>query len=135
MTGVYLVAAELSRRLFIVSPTSRSAQGADFLVTDSECRNTYAVQVKTNAAMFNYWLVNPKTSRMVSDNLVYAFVNLRETGPEFFLVPSAVVAQRVAVSESDTTAKSVWYSVALNDVVEFSDNWSVFENRTEPKSA
>jgi len=38
MLGVYLVAAELSRRGFTVSPASRSARGADLLVTDEECR-------------------------------------------------------------------------------------------------
>lgn len=37
MQGVYLVAAELSRRGFIVSPTSRSTRGADLLVTDKSC--------------------------------------------------------------------------------------------------
>jgi hypothetical protein len=37
MRGVYLVAAELSRLGFIVSPTSRSAAGADLLVTSSSC--------------------------------------------------------------------------------------------------
>jgi hypothetical protein len=31
MRGVYLVAAELSRLGFVVSPTSRSAVGADLL--------------------------------------------------------------------------------------------------------
>ena len=34
MTGVYLVAAQLSRRGYIASPTSRSAQTADLLVVD-----------------------------------------------------------------------------------------------------
>ena len=34
MRGVYLVAAELTRLALIVSPTSRSAQVADLLVTD-----------------------------------------------------------------------------------------------------
>lgn len=37
MLGVYLVAAELSRRNFVVSPTSRSAAGADLLATDQAC--------------------------------------------------------------------------------------------------
>ena len=54
MRGVYLVAAELTRLGFIVSPTSRSAIGADLLVTDQKCRNTYSVQVKTNATTFNF---------------------------------------------------------------------------------
>ena len=33
MLGVYLTAVELVKRGFIVSPTSRSAMGADLLVT------------------------------------------------------------------------------------------------------
>jgi hypothetical protein len=41
LLGVYLVAAELSYRGFIVSPTSRSAIGADLLVTDQECKRTW----------------------------------------------------------------------------------------------
>ena len=49
MTGVYLAAAELSHRGFIVSPTSRSARGADLLVSDQDCQKAWSVQVKTNA--------------------------------------------------------------------------------------
>ncbi len=134
MTGVYLVAAELSKREFVVSPTSRSAQTADLLVADADGKNTYAVQVKTNASTFSFWLVNPKTSRIVSDSLVYALVNLRKTEPEFFLVPSAVLAQKVVISESAKTTKSVWNSVARQDIAEFKDNWSVFKKPEEPKS-
>jgi hypothetical protein len=43
MTGVYLAAAELSHLGFIVSPTSRSARGADLLVTDQGCRKAWSV--------------------------------------------------------------------------------------------
>jgi hypothetical protein len=43
MLGVYLVAAELSGRGFIVSPTSRSAFGADLLVTDQQCKKAWSV--------------------------------------------------------------------------------------------
>ena len=53
MTGVYCAAAELSRQGYIVSPTSRSARGADLLVTDQSCLNAWSVQVKTNAAKRN----------------------------------------------------------------------------------
>jgi hypothetical protein len=49
MRGVYLVAAELTRLGFIVSPTSRSARGADLLVTDQECQKAWSVQVKTKS--------------------------------------------------------------------------------------
>ena len=49
MLSVFLVAAELSRRGFTVSPTSRNARVADLLVTDQDCRWAFSVQVKTNA--------------------------------------------------------------------------------------
>ncbi len=38
MFGVYLTAAELTARGLIASPTSRSAIGADLLVTDQRCK-------------------------------------------------------------------------------------------------
>lgn len=58
MLGVYLVAAELAKNGFIVSPTSRSAFGADLLVTDQKCRKAWSVQVKTNRKPASFWLVN-----------------------------------------------------------------------------
>jgi hypothetical protein len=126
MTGLYLVAAELSKREFIVSSTSRSAHTADLLVTDACCKATFAIQVKTNASTFNFWLVNARASEIVSENFVYAFVNLRKLGPEYFIVPSAAVASKVRVSLPTETRKSVWYSVYLSDIAEFKDNWSIF---------
>jgi len=57
MRGVYLVTAELSRLGFIVSPTSRSAAGADILVTEQKCQRTYSVQVKTNAGISSKYLL------------------------------------------------------------------------------
>jgi len=127
MTGVYLVAAELSKRGFIVSPTSRSAQGADLLVTDSDCQDIYAVQVKTNASAFCFWLVNSRTSKIKSDNLVYALVNLKKSGPEYFLVPSRVVARKVVSIEPSKNREYVWPSVYLKDIAQFKDNWKVFK--------
>jgi hypothetical protein len=64
MLGVYLAATELVRRGFIVSPTSRSAIGADLLVTDRSCRRAWSVQVKTNASMAKNWLVNPRAKQL-----------------------------------------------------------------------
>ena len=127
MIGVYLVAAELSKRGLIVSPTSRSALTADLLVTDAPCKNVYAVQVKTNAVTFGFWLVNKKTSQINSDHLVYVLVNLRKTGPEFYVIPSSVVSQRVKYSPPTKTRKSVWYSVFLSKVAEFKDRWDLFK--------
>jgi hypothetical protein len=71
MAGVYLVAAELSRRGFIVSPTSGSAHGTDLLTTDLRARRTYAIEVKTNARTFGFWLdasdsIPPQTTSALS---------------------------------------------------------------------
>lgn len=46
MLGVYLTAVELTKLGFIVSPTSRSAFGADLLVTDAGCRKAWSLQSK-----------------------------------------------------------------------------------------
>jgi hypothetical protein len=52
MRGVYLVAAELTRLGFIVSPTSRSARGADLLVTDQECQKLVGAGENKSEACF-----------------------------------------------------------------------------------
>jgi hypothetical protein len=70
MLGVYLVAAELSKLGFIVSPTSRSAAGADLLVTDQECQKAWSVQVKTNRKAISYWLVGERARHIKSDSHV-----------------------------------------------------------------
>jgi hypothetical protein len=75
MTGVYLVAAELSWRGFIASPTSRAARGADILVTDQSCSRSYSVQVKANSKPAPFWLVGRHVP--VCDTHVYVLVNLR----------------------------------------------------------
>ena len=111
MQGVYLVAAELSARGFVVSPTLRNAAGADLLVTDGQCRKSWSVQVKTNSGAAKFWLLNKDAAEARSDSHVYVFVNLRKnTGkpPQFAAVPSRRVADEM---ESVTRSTgSVWYS-------------------------
>jgi hypothetical protein len=50
MHGVYMAAAELTKRGMVVSPTSRSSFGADLLVTDQHFQKAWSVQVKTTMA-------------------------------------------------------------------------------------
>jgi hypothetical protein len=126
MRGVYLVAAELSRRGYIVSPTSRSAHGADLLVTDLACEHVYAIQVKTNASTFNFWLLNSKAKCLTSSSLVYTLVNLRKDRVDYYVVPSGVVAKHVVVSKPSSTRKSTWYSVYLRDIEQYKENWDIF---------
>jgi hypothetical protein len=96
MIGVYLVAAELSKRGFIVSPTSRSAAGADLLVTDQACKKAWSVQVKTNSGRPNFWLVGAHAERMKSGSHMYVFVNnARGEKPEYLVALSDYVAEKV----------------------------------------
>lgn len=132
MTGVYLVAARLSSLGFIVSPTSRSAYGADLLVTDAKCKRSYAVQVKTNSVNFRYWLLSRRAKEMHSRNLIYALVNLRGDQPEYFLVPSLIVARHVRFSPRSKTRKADSYSVHLEDIAKYKEKWRVFRNTHGP---
>lgn len=125
MRGVFLVAAELAARGLVVSPTSRSAFGADLLVTDARCRRAFSVQVKTNATHSTFWLLNKHSKRVVSRSHVYVFVNLGENGrtPEYFVVPSKVVAKRMY---TERRPGSTWYSFSRHHGIRYRDRWSIF---------
>jgi len=127
MRGVYLVAAELSRLGFIVSPTSRSAIGADILATDQGCKNIFSVQVKTNARTFNSWLLTKKAKEQVSRNHIYVLVNLQpnKSGEtiEYFVVPSKVISEKMIYSKS---RNSEWWAINLKDVEKYREKWSIF---------
>ena len=123
MTGVYLVAAELSRLGFIASPTSRSAMGADILVTDQSCQRAYSVQVKTNAKPATFWLLSAKAKETVSDTHIYALVNLKADGADYYLVPSRIVAERMKHSRSP---KSEWWSIDRAKIEGYRGKWETF---------
>ena len=131
MRGVYLVAAELARRGFIASPTSRSAIGADLLVTDAKMQRAYSVQVKTNAGTFNFWLVGKHATELASDSYIYVLVNLREKPKgggediQYFVVPSNVVKKHVLYEQSKTGTE--WYSFMRTNAEPYRDKWSVFD--------
>jgi len=129
MRGVYLVAAELSKLGLIASPTSRSAIGADILVTDQRCSRAWSVQVKTNAKSFGFWLLSSKTEEMVSPSHVYVLVNIRASklgeNVEYFIVPSKVVAERM-VHKWRKANSSEWFFIYRDKIQEFQDKWSIF---------
>ncbi|MGB8276850.1 MAG: hypothetical protein WCF20_02785 [Methylovirgula sp.] len=125
MLGVYLVAAELSRLGFIVSPTSRSAAGADLLVTDQECRKAWSVQVKTNKKAANFWLLSTRAARTRSDSHIYVFVNIGEKDrPEYLVVPSHHVAANVVTFTS--SKGTVWYSFSRDSRLSDDEGWELF---------
>lgn len=129
MRGVYLAASELSKLGFIASPTSRSAIGADILVTDQECRNTYSVQVKTNARTFDFWLLSQKSKKQVSDTHIYVLVNIRRKKEketiEYYIVPSKIISRKIIYSKNKN---SEWYSIYRKDVQKYRDKWTLFKS-------
>ena len=117
MLGVYLVAAELSKHGFIVSPTSRSAAGADLLVTDQKCQKAWSVQVKTNNKPANFWLVGAKAKEIASDSHMYVFVNVGKgdrAESSWFRVPTwpqrlSMKRARPALSGTHLLGPPAWF--------------------------
>jgi hypothetical protein len=132
MLGVHLTAVELIKRGFIVSPTSRSAMGADLLITDQRCKKAWSIQVKTNASMANFWLVSPKTKDMHSPSHVYVFVSVPknpERKPQFYVVPSRVVATKFRSTPPRRNGQR-WH--AFDRIDRYKDKWALFGNPLGP---
>jgi len=127
MRGVYLTASELSRLGFIASPTSRSAAGADLLVTNHSCSSAFSVQVKTNARSFGFWLVSEKTQTISSHSHIYVLVNIRPGKErevhEYFVVPSKIIAK---LTQRFDRKNSTLYAIGRDVVEKYRDKWSVF---------
>jgi hypothetical protein len=120
MLGVYLAAAELTNRGFIVSPTSRSAAGADLLVADQQCQRAFSVQVKTQRKAANYWLVGSQARKINSPTHIYVFINLKgDHRPEYLVVPSSVVADKTCAQKAKTKSKSTFHWFGRNAGREF----------------
>ncbi|MFA6328888.1 MAG: hypothetical protein WCY41_05570 [Candidatus Micrarchaeia archaeon] len=92
MTGVYLVAAELSKHNIIATLTSRNAPGVDIISSTQDLKRVFNIQVKTNSKNASFWLLNKDAKGTYSPNFVYVFVNLREGGADFYIVPSKKVS-------------------------------------------
>ena len=138
MQGVYLVAAELTKRGLVVSPTSRSAYGADLLVTDQKCKRAWSVQVKTNAGRPTFWLLNKHASETKSDSHIYVLVNLgqknprqRLKGPDYYVVPSRVLARHMRTTPPRGTTHSIFYSVFRDKVKSYENKWKIFGRGVE----
>ena len=136
MRGVYLVAAELSRLGFIVSPTSRGAQGADLLVTDQNCRRTFSVQVKTTSGGA-FWLVGKNVDKGISKSHIYVLVRIRKLKKlisdenkegeiiEYYVVPSKILSENAGHYEGFTS------SIQRKHIEEYRDEWKCFGDPLE----
>ncbi|MCX7749210.1 MAG: aspartate ammonia-lyase [Clostridia bacterium] len=110
VSGEHFVAAELSRRGYIASLTSKNTKGIDLLASNEDASKTIGIQVKTNQGSRKAWLLNEKCEEFYSDTLHYVFVNLNGTGtPDYYIVPSTIVAEYIKKAHQnwlDTPGKS-----------------------------
>jgi len=103
VAGEYLVAGELTLRGYIASVTLRNSRGIDIIASTSDGSKSLSIQVKTNSNGNNEWILNKKSEKFYSDNHYYIFVALDSLGnrPNFYIVPSSVVATYVTQSHSN----------------------------------
>lgn len=92
--GEYYVAAELSLRGWLATPTIKNAPGTDVLAQYREKGILVAIQTKT-ASMGNQFMVHESIERSsAADNEWVVLVKLHELGtrPSFFILPHDHVA-------------------------------------------
>ena len=120
MRGVFLVAAELSERGFVVSPTSRSAKGVDLLATNGDGTRTFAVEVKSTTRA-TFWIVGMNAGKRPARNNIWVFVKFgkpRERS-RFFVVPSNVLRKYF------NKGKTVPF-VKRKAIEKYEDKWTAF---------
>ena len=119
----FYVAAELTRRGYLVALTLGNAQTTDLMVI-SQSGKQFKVDVK-GLSRINFWLVK----RRQENDLYYILVYLPEDGkpPRFFVMTSEEVANEIEQHKMSVEAKGRVYK-------KFSEgfNWSVafkYENK------
>jgi hypothetical protein len=119
MRATYLVASELSKLGLIATTTSRNAEGADILVTDTQCKRVFSVQVKSAQYPTHFLLGR---SLKVSGTHLYVFVHMAKKNPKeisYYIVPSRVVERRVCV-------RGGLPIVLKKDITRYKDKWRAF---------
>ncbi len=95
--GEYFVAGELERRGFIAAVPMSNVKDFDILAIHRCTYRQLAIQVKTTGYKQKKWTLSPKCETLVGEHIVYIFVSLNELDtPEYHIVPSEIVAERVA---------------------------------------
>ncbi len=97
VAGEYFVMAELTRRGYVASLTSKNTKAIDLLVSDKNGKQLAAIQVKTcDNAKQQKWKMSNSVEKNDSSNLYYVFVNMNGGAePSYYIVPSRYVAYRI----------------------------------------
>ena len=94
--GEHYVAAELSRRGFIVAMTPSNTEAFDIFAKNPRNNERYDIQVKTTVKKKKKWPLNKKNEQIRDKNSIYAFVHLLEgEPPQYHIVSSSVVAETI----------------------------------------
>jgi hypothetical protein len=96
-SGEFYAAAELSRRRFIATITSRNAEGIDILAAKPGSGRAIKIQVKTIQGATKRWVLREKNESECGEGHFYIFVRLGALGsrPTFHIVPGKVVAETI----------------------------------------
>ena len=112
ITGAYFVAAELSRQECIATLTSRNTEGIDILASNIDGSKMVSIQVKTSAAnnrnsFVRSWHMSKKLENVMSKSLFYVFVDLNggNKKPDYYIVPSKVVADYIRITHQEWLKK------------------------------
>jgi hypothetical protein len=125
IAGEYLAAGELSLRGFSASITLRNTESIDILAARNNA--IFQIQVKTQQTSVRKWMLNVKAEKLEADNLFYIFVSFRGLleRPDYFVVPSAVVAKYVRETHADWLGATGKKGQAHND-----STMRIFEDKT-----
>jgi hypothetical protein len=90
--------------------------------------------VKTNVGRPTFWLLNKHSSVTKSDTHIYVLVNLGQKnprqmreGPDFYVVPSRVLARRMRRTPPERRSSTVFYWIHRDKVKDYKNDWNVFE--------
>jgi hypothetical protein len=101
------VVAELCRRGYIASLTARNTRGVDIQVSDLDESAFAHLQVKGIQAGRNRWPLKERAESLSRPRLFYVFMRIASLNerPEFYIIPSGVVAAHVKADHAEWIQK------------------------------
>jgi hypothetical protein len=154
LAGEYAVLSQLKIRGFVAALTHAQTKAIDILVKDPDTGKQTSVEVKTRLKEDNQpsrdqtlgeimgeWLLK-EDDETIHDDLIYVFVNAAEREPEFYVIPSSVVAKslvdrrkwRVANNKKQPSTKmrrfrlgkkGIRYPSILPIAEDYADRWDL----------
>ncbi|MBS7635808.1 hypothetical protein KEJ37_00440 [Candidatus Bathyarchaeota archaeon] len=135
MSGVYYVAAELSKLGYIALVTTRNTKAADIIAMNDKTGVSVAIEVKTCgiSTSDSFWLLSARDRQKKPHNFIYVFVKLnRDKAHDFYIVPAQFVAKNVEKQKAKTG--SIWYYISKDRIASFKQKWDLIQYVTTRKS-